>query len=157
MDSFFKDDGLHPEIDIKMPGSEMDLASKKDIGKEVHKEYVSTVIVEEEDVIRYPMFCIHAKKLQYIPPHASVGLRALINTCKVDDNAVDDTTHVYMLRPNGGMSKIGSGSFNKLYMYLDNFVKTAINNKLKVYYFEAEGRKGEKIDKGDPSKIKLDI
>lgn len=157
MDSFFKDDGLHPDIDIKMPGSEVDLASKKDIGKEVHKEYVSTVITEEEDDIRYPMFCINAKKLTYMSPYAYTGLHALINTCKVDDNDVDDTTYVYLMKSNGSMLKLGSGSFNKLYMYLDNFVKTAINNKLKVYYFEAEGKKGEKIDKGDPSKIKLDI
>lgn len=158
MDNFFKDNGLNPEVNIKMPGSDVEgLASKKDIGKEVRKEYVSTVIMEEEDKIQYPMLCINAKKLVHMNSYAYLGLYALIDTCKVEENDADDTIPIYLLKPKGGMVKIGKGSFNKLYMYLDNFVKTAINNKLNVYYFESEDKKGEKIDKGDPSKIKLNI
>lgn len=158
MDSFFQDNGLNPKVDIKMPGSETEsLASKKDIGKEVHKEYVSTAITEEEDKVEYPMLCINASKLTHIPPYAFIGLHAILDTCKADENDRDDTIPVYIMTSNGKLSKIGKGSYIKLYMYLDNFVKTAINSKLNVYHFEAENKKGTRIDKGDPTKIKLNI
>lgn len=160
MDSFFQDNGLDPKIDIKMPGSEVvGLASKKDIGVEVHKEYVGTTITEEVDRLEYPMLCINASKIVHISPYAFIGISALIASCQVDENYRDrdDTLPVYLIQPTGKINRVGKGSYIKLYMYLDNFVKSAINNKLHVYYFEAEGKKGTRIDKGDPSKIKLDI
>ena len=159
MEGFFSDSGLNTEINIKMPGSEIEsLVSKKDISEEVHKEYVSTAIIEEDNNIIYPMLCINAQKLVSMPPYAFMGLRALIETCKVNEDEKDDTIPVYIYPHHRDIPlKIGSGSFNKLYMYLDNFVKTGINSKLKVYYFKEEGVKGVRIDKGDPRKIKLDI
>ncbi len=137
-----------------------DLVSDVDIEHEVHKETVTNVIIKETDSITYPMVCIRADKVGTIQPFALDGLRALIKSCyyTIEDkeNGIeDDSINIYIYTKTK-ILQCGKASYNKIYKYLDNYIKDAMSEKMKVYRFESETEK-QRIDKMDAARIKLDI
>ena len=136
------------------------LVSDVDIGAEVHKDTVTNVIIKETDTIEYPMVCIRADKVGNIQPFALDGLRALIKGCyyTIEDkeNGIeDDSINIYIYTKTK-ILQCGKASYNKLYKYLDRYIKDAMSEKMKVYRFESENEK-QRIDKMDAARVRLDI
>ena len=160
MDSYFGSN------EVVMPGMEPlqvnteEFASKADIAKEVSKEVVTTTIIEEVDSVEYPMICIRADKAGNIQPYSIDGLKSVVNTCaltkeELESGMTDDSVPIYIYTSTK-LLKCGKGSYNKIYKYLYDYVKTAMSDKIKIYYFSSQDEK-RKLDKRDFSKMKLDL
>lgn len=123
------------------------------ISNEITKETVRNVIVRQSDDIEYPMICINCAVHNQINQFALDGLKCILDSCKNDNE--NDSIPVY-LNTKDSLLEIGRASYNKLYRYLDNFVKTCINDKVRVYKFNSQSDK-ERIDRTDPTKVILNL
>ena len=121
--------------EIETIGEEQSSYENFDIKSEIQRDTVRSVVVRQIDQIEYPMVCINCAKHKRINKFALDGLKCLLDSCQVE---------------------VGRASYNKLYRYLDNFVKTCINEEVRVYKFSSSTEK-ERIDKSDPTKVILNL
>jgi len=131
-----------------------------DIGKEVSKNRIETVVIRETDTIKYPMICVRADKVGNVKAYTIEGLRCLIESCAYTEHdkqegIINDTLNVYMYTATK-MLECGRASYNKLYRYLDTYIKNAISDRMSVWLFTDEKTK-VRIDKLDPARVRLDI
>lgn len=139
--------------DIETISEEQNTYEKFDIKSEIQRDTVRSVVVRQIDQIEYPMVCINCAKHKRINKFALDGLRCLLESCQIDD--INDEVPVY-INTESCVLEVGRASYNKLYRYLDNFVKTCISPEIKVYRFTSQSEK-ERIDKSDPTKVILNL
>ena len=139
--------------DIETISEEQNTYENFDIKSEIQRDTVRSVVVRQIDQIEYPMVCINCAKHKRINKFALDGLRCLLESCQIDD--INDEVPVY-INTESCVLEVGRASYNKLYRYLDNFVKTCISPEIKVYRFTSQSEK-ERIDKSDPTKVILNL
>ena len=139
--------------DIETISEEQNTYENFDIKSEIQRDTVRSVVVRQIDQIEYPMVCINCAKHKRINKFALDGLRCLLESCQIDD--IKDEVPVY-INTDSCVLEVGRASYNKLYRYLDNFVKTCISPEIKVYRFTSQSEK-ERIDKSDPTKVILNL
>lgn len=139
--------------EIEAVGEEQSNYENFDIKSEIQRDTVRSVVVRQIDQIEYPMVCINCAKHKRINKFALDGLRCLLESCQIDD--INDEVPVY-INTESCVLEVGRASYNKLYRYLDNFVKTCISPEIKVYRFTSQSEK-ERIDKSDPTKVILNL
>lgn len=139
--------------EIEAVGEEQSNYENFDIKSEIQRDIVRSVVVRQIDQIEYPMVCINCAKHKRINKFALDGLRCLLESCQIDD--INDEVPVY-INTESCVLEVGRASYNKLYRYLDNFVKTCISPEIKVYRFTSQSEK-ERIDKSDPTKVILNL
>ena len=139
--------------EIEAVGEEQYNYENFDIKSEIQRDTVRSVVVRQIDQIEYPMVCINCAKHKRINKFALDGLRCLLESCQIDD--INDEVPVY-INTESCVLEVGRASYNKLYRYLDNFVKTCISPEIKVYRFTSQSEK-ERIDKSDPTKVILNL
>ena len=139
--------------EIETISEEQNTYENFDIKSEIQRDTVRSVVVRQIDQIEYPMVCINCAKHKRINKFALDGLRCLLESCQIDD--INDEVPVY-INTESCVLEVGRASYNKLYRYLDNFVKTCISPEIKVYRFTSQSEK-ERIDKSDPTKVILNL
>lgn len=139
--------------DIETISEEQNTYENFDIKSEIQRDTIRSVVVRQIDQIEYPMVCINCAKHKRINKFALDGLRCLLESCQIDD--INDEVPVY-INTESCVLEVGRASYNKLYRYLDNFVKTCISPEIKVYRFTSQSEK-ERIDKSDPTKVILNL
>lgn len=123
------------------------------IAEEITKDTIKNVVIQQSDDIEYPMVCINCSVHNKVNQFALDGLKCILESCKDYENK--DELPVYM-QTKDSLIELGRGSYNKLYRYLDTFVKTCMNEKVKVYKFNSLYER-ERIDKSDPTKVVLNL